>query len=411
MEVSNLKKRFPELVSHMESEGYSPHYIAMVRTEMNWIIRHAEGNRWESYADVHGERAAETNSPESRRTRKNAIEIIARFDLHGTLPDWTKRKSEVAPRGAYHQLNDGYARIVDDYRSDAARLGRKEGTIEVASSNASCFLLAMQEKGCLELAHVTEGDVVSFFRNGDGTLARGGSYRKNVAAVLRASAESDRECARVLLCLPELRASRKNVQRLTESEVSAIRVALADERSGLSLRDRAVGTTLLLTGLRGCDVASLRLDSIDWGAGTISIVQQKTETPLTLPLPVAVGNAIYDYLACERPGSAEPWVFLGERKPHSKLEPKSIGNVAAKVFRAAGVRQSDGDRRGTHIFRHNAVTSMLAGGAPRPVISAALGHSSPDSLQPYLGADIAHLRECSLGIERFPIAEGVLPPC
>ena len=411
MEVSSLEERFPELVSHMESEGYSPHYIAMVKTEMNWIARHGEGNRWESYADVYEERAAETDSRGSRRTRKNAIEIIARFDLHGTFPDWTKRKSEVAPRGAYYQLNAGYARIVDDYASDAARLGRKEGTIRVASANASCFLLAMQEIGRLELAQVTEGDVVSFFRNDDGTLARGGSYRKNVAAVLQASAGSDRECARVLLCLPELRASRKNVQRLTEGEVSAIRDALSDERSGLSLRDRAMGVTLLLTGLRGSDIASLRLDSLDWNAGTITVVQQKTEAPLTLPLPIAVGNAIYDYLTRERPGSPEPWVFLGERKPHSRLRPGSIGNIAAKIFRAAGVRQSDGSRKGTHIFRHNAVTSMLAGGAPRPVISATLGHSSPSSLQPYLGADIAHLRECALGIGRFPIAEGVFSPC
>lgn len=411
MEVNSLAERFPDLVSHMESEGYNRHYIAMVKTEMNWITRHADGNSWGSYADIYEARAAETDSDESRRTRKNAIEIIARFDLHGTLPDRTRRESEIAPRGAYHKLNRRYATVIDAYRADAAEHGRKEETIYVAAANASCFLLAMQEAGRPGLAQVTENDVVSFFRGADGTLVRGGSYKKNVAAVLRASAESDPECARVLLLLPTLRAVRKNVQRLSGDEVSSLRAALADEGSGLSLRDRAIVMTLLLTGLRSCDVASLRLDSIDWGAGTISMAQQKTGVPLTLPLPVPVGNAIYDYLACERPESGEPWVFLGERKPHLKLESGSIGNVTAKAFEAAGVRQSTGDRKGTHIFRHNAVTSMLAGGAARPVISATLGHASPASLQPYLGADVEHLRECALSVERFPVAEGVFSSC
>ena len=100
MDVSGLTERFPDLISHMESEGYNRHYIAMVKTEMNWIASHADGNSWGSYADVYEARAAETDSVESRRTRKNAIEIIARFDLHGTLPDWTRRESEIAPRGA-----------------------------------------------------------------------------------------------------------------------------------------------------------------------------------------------------------------------------------------------------------------------------------------------------------------------
>lgn len=40
-----------------------------------------------------------------------------------------------------------------------------------------------------------------------------------------------------------------------------------------------------MTGLRACDIIALRLPDIDWRAGTVGLVQQKTGNPLTLPLP------------------------------------------------------------------------------------------------------------------------------
>ena len=41
-------------------------------------------------------------------------------------------------------------------------------------------------------------------------------------------------------------------------------------------------------------------------------------------------------------------------------------------------------------------------------ISRTLGHTAPDSLEPYLRADLLHLKECALDISNFPVAgEGV----
>ena len=73
----------------------------------------------------------------------------------------------------------------------------------------------------------------------------------------------------------------------------------------------------------------------------------------------------------------------------------------------AGIRQEQGDRKGTHIFRHHLATSLLENGIPRPVISRTLGHTAPDSLEPYLRADFVHLKECAVSIEEFPVSEGV----
>ena len=67
----------------------------------------------------------------------------------------------------------------------------------------------------------------------------------------------------------------------------------------------------------------------------------------------------------------------------------------------------DGGRTGVRIFRHHLATSLLGSQVSSTVISSILGHTSPESINPYLDADLEHLRECSLGIEDYPVAKEV----
>jgi integrase len=117
-----------------------------------------------------------------------------------------------------------------------------------------------------------------------------------------------------------------------------------------------------------------------------------------------VGNAIYDYLSSERPDSGESRLFLSLTKPFTPLDSGSIGNITGKIMKEAKVRQSPGMRKGVHIFRHHVASALLGNGIPQPVISRTLGHTAPDSLEPYLRADFIHLKECALDISGFPIA-------
>jgi len=50
---------------------------------------------------------------------------------------------------------------------------------------------------------------------------------------------------------------------------------------------------------------------------------------------------------------------------------------------------------------------MLSHDVAIPVISAILGHSSPQSTQAYLSADFIHLERCALSIADFPVKKGV----
>lgn len=82
-------------------------------------------------------------------------------------------------------------------------------------------------------------------------------------------------------------------------------------RHGLvSARDAAITLLLLATGLRACDIRSLRLADIDWRGGTIGIVQQETGNPLMLPLAPLVLAKLAGYVLEERPVSDAQEVFL-----------------------------------------------------------------------------------------------------
>ncbi len=258
------------------------------------------------------------------------------------------------------------------------------------------------------LNSITEEAVLAFFMSSDGELCRSCSYKKKVAAVFKACIPYFPEtCQRILAFLPALRETRKNIQYLTPEEIQKVKEAFSNADNQLTLCDKAIGILALYTGLRGCDIAAMTLDSIDWDKDLICIGQQKTEFPLELPLTAVVGNAIYDYLASERPHTESRYLFVSQHKPYDRLKSRSIGNVSVRIMKAAGIRQSKGDRKGFHIFRHHLATALLGHGVPQPVISKTLGHTSPNSLEAYLSADFTHLKECSINIERFPVSEGV----
>jgi integrase len=306
-------------------------------------------------------------------------------------------------------ISPRFKAVIDFYRITGKLQGKKETTIYGESHSAATFLLALQQNGIDTPEKITEEAVLSVFITSDGILRRSCSYKKSIAAVFKTCvAENAEVFNRIIAFLPELRKARKNIQYLRAEESVLIKEALKSKESGLSLRDRAVGTLAFYTGLRCCDIAGLTTNNIDWENELIHIRQQKTDVPLELPLSITVGNAVYDYLAFERPKTDREYVFISEHRPYGRLMNSSFGHISDKIMKAANIRQNAGERKGFHIFRHRVATELLGNGVPQPVISSTLGHTSPDSLEAYLSADFKHLKDCALSVERFPMPERVL---
>jgi len=410
MNLKNLGENYPKLISYMENSGYSKIYVGTIVKEIKRILKKTEIKGWTSYKDVYMDYIKKGCSKSYLCNERNIIGVIEQFDDNGRYPDGRNRH-ELTEK-SYEKLRGEFKAIIDCYCETERKRGKKESNIYTKSNEATTFMLNMQQRGVERLEQITEEDVLSVFLSASGELIRSYGYKKGVAAVFKAYAPYYPEaCGKVLSFLPALKERRKNIQYLTAEEIKKIKEALNNNEKttsfALTLRDKAMGVLALYTGLRNCDIAGMKVNDIDWDKDIIYILQQKTGVPLELPLTARVGNAVYDYIVYERGQTECEYLFISRSRPYGKLNDRSIRNTAIRIMKAAGIRESKGDRKGFHLFRHHIATALLGNGVPQPVVSEVLGHTSPNSLEAYLSADFVHLKECSLSIERFPVAEGV----
>lgn len=155
-------------------------------------------------------------------------------------------------------------------------------------------------------------------------------------------------------------------------------------------------------GLRIGDIRDLQLSDIDWQACTLTIVQNKTKEPLTLPIPDDVGWAVIDYLKNGRPVTESTNVFVRHVPPYDGFAPTSnLHNIMTKALSNAGI-PSEGKASGFHTLRHSLATHLIQGGVEASTISDILGHTSPETVKHYIRSDIEGLRKCALEVEVKP---------
>jgi len=370
------------------------------------ILAEANAKGWKDYYDIQRHCEAKYKTHDTLVKKRTVLGAIMEFDLNGKFPDRTTPTMAKQRRGSYFKLSPDFRMVIDHFRATERERGKKESSIQVESSNASSFLLRMQDAGAHRLSEITEEIVVPMFVSPEGGACMTFTHRKCIINAIRTYSPYDpQNCQKVLAAIPPIKRAKKNVQYLKEFEKYAVMSALGDMTNDLSLRDRAIGTLAYYTGIRTSDIAELDLPSVDWDRDIIFINQKKTGVALHIPMVASVGNAIYDYIVHERPNTECPALFLAGNMPHRRL--LDMWHVSDSILSAAGIRQSEGERKGLHIFRHNMATSLMSKGIHRAVISDALGHTAPESLEPYLSASIIDLKECALSIEHFPVNEGV----
>ena len=409
LDLSFWQDHLDELLGYMNEHGYSDDYRRKVYFLTRRLIVLSSTHEWNSYADIW---SWFSNQPYHNGYLRDVIAILGilnEFHTSGIMPNNRLTQNPLCPReNSYSKLVPAYKELVDYVSEDEKHRGLKPSTYKCTKTKVSSFLLSLQERGADCLSKVTEEDVLAFFYK-DGKYLRGQSTASRISLFFRTCSPVDPvECKRIEMYVPKFHSSRKTIQYLTSDESGKLRDALNDSENGLSYKERAICSVLFYTGMRSSDVSGLTIDSIDLKHRTISFEQEKTGKPVVLPLSTVVGNAIYDYCANERPRVESRHLFLCDLAPYNKLGKGGIEWAVSKVMAAAGIRQDEGDRKGGHIFRHRAASTMAAGNIPSPVISATLGHSSPKSLDAYLYADMDHIRECSLSLAKFPMSKEVI---
>ena len=164
-------------------------------------------------------------------------------------------------------------------------------------------------------------------------------------------------------------------------------LAACDARTAVGCRDLAILTLLVRLGLRRGEVAGLRLDDIDWRAGTI-VVRGKGNCHERVPLPSDVGFRLAEYLGHARPADAQGrTVFVRHFAPHHALSASRVSTIVADAARHAGL-----GRVHAHRLRHTAATELLRAGASLPEIGQLLRHRRAETTAIYAKVDRDTLR-------------------
>jgi integrase/recombinase XerD len=175
-------------------------------------------------------------------------------------------------------------------------------------------------------------------------------------------------------------------------EWSDVRRLLADTVTDKprDIRDRAILMLLAIYGLRRGEVASLRLDQIDWSGRVLRIFRLKQRQAQMYPLVPSVAEALARYIDTVRPRSSRQEIFLRMHAPWRPIVPSSIYGIVSRRFDALGIHAA---RRGPHALRHACAARLVADGLTLKEIGDHLGHRSSSSTRIYAKVDIRSLRE------------------
>jgi integrase/recombinase XerD len=174
---------------------------------------------------------------------------------------------------------------------------------------------------------------------------------------------------------------------LTLDQISDLLAGLpADDMA--RYRDEAMLALMWRMGLRAGEVASLRLEDIDWRTGVV-IVHGKGDHSDLVPLPVDVGEMLVAYLRQARPvGVHHREVFLAVDAPHHRLGAAAVSSVATRAAARGGVPAPCA----AHRLRHTAACQVLACGGGLVEAGQLLRHATAAATAVYARCDLTALR-------------------
>jgi integrase/recombinase XerD len=180
---------------------------------------------------------------------------------------------------------------------------------------------------------------------------------------------------------------------LSRSQARAVLEAILAEvenpnRRFAALRDLAILSLLIRTGLRRSELAGLRIGDLGTAQGhDVLNVRGKGNVTRTVKVPVELRRSLGAWLDVARDSGlgtepADPLLVAidasGRLAGARPISDRAIYDIVARRLRAAGV-----DRLGPHGLRATFVTLALEGGAPLHLVQRAAGHADPRTTERY----------------------------
>lgn len=156
------------------------------------------------------------------------------------------------------------------------------------------------------------------------------------------------------------------------------------------IRNRAIVMLFAVYGLRATEVATLRLEDIDWENDLITVSRVKGRGPQIYPLSTTVGNAILRYLQEIRPRCSRREVFLTFSAPLRPISRGGLYSLTKRHMRQLGISSP---HMGPHSLRHACAAHLVKENFSLKEIGDHLGHRSSSATRIYAKVDLLGLRE------------------
>lgn len=271
--------------------------------------------------------------------------------------------------------------------------GYSPHTVAAYTRDLQQFQEFAQAAGCADAAQISHEDLENFVA----ALQRRGYKPSTVArkvATIRSflrflSAEGVMKPA-LLDTFHQPRVGKRLPRTLTQSEVNRLLAAAEAETTPLGLRDQALLQTLYATGVRVSELARLRLQDVDFEAGTLRCLGKGNKERIVPLYPKAL-KALQAYVQDARPflqrDPNEDALFLNNLgKP---LTRQGLWFLVQHYAEAAGLS----GHVTPHTLRHTFATHLLEGGAELSDVQHLLGHANIATTQIYTEISSRRRRE------------------
>ncbi len=395
MICSGLDKLVNSLFECMRNQGYMESTIKMYRRPFNKLIALSKKMNTDGLtsevktaflSDTRNERTGK-QSLEKTRLRVRCIKLLEELQLHGSFNFTPYTKSRKQPF-----CFEGSKKIYADFefylKSESVSQATRDSILLIGYR----FLHYLEALNIKTIDNALPSVVPGFFGEISKTW-KPESMHIVIYGLGKFLKFADKK-GDLLACVPKSKRSKIIIPTLNKNEESALWKVI--QSNFITSRDRAILLLSMLMGLRSSDIIQLKIIDLDWSNDTLSLIQRKTGIPLILPLVPAVGNAIMEYILCERPNSSSSHVFLRYEAPHKPFTQHSACYaISKKIFHLANIRKEK-QRKGLHLLRHYAASKMLSKGVAVQTISSLLGHSDPNTTKLYLSTDKEKLCSCCL---------------
>lgn len=399
-ERSGINKLLDDLLIHLEQRGYAQ---SSLRTYGGIYKRlraycadkgagvFTEDLGWQFMSDCYG---AVLGEKDRLKNISRAVAMLSDFQRFGMIFPQSYRDRQ--------EFSAGFCNLMEGFLSNRGKHNLANGTLTRYRHFLLRFELFLLERNIACFSQIQPYHINAYIESFAGYSKNSTAFALNMMkSLFNYAYETGFGSVNYSAVVPRVAYAQYNriPTVFSEDEIERI-LKCIDTNNPIGKRNYAVILIAARLGIRVSDIINLRFEEIDWSAKVISIVQQKTGEPLSLPLPDDVGWAIINYLRFGRPVAPDncDYVFVRHNAPYGKLT-SCFQKDLQRAIQKAGISVKPNSKVGMYSFRHSLASNLLSKGTEIAEIAQILGHSTTEVTEEYLRITPALLQECALEVE------------